>query len=585
MKKYLVIFFLFIFISPINSAEIEFTASVDAETIGLDDYLIFTVTFKGIQNPVPPELSGLGDFNVIQTSRSSEFKFINGVSSSYINFIYYLAPLKEGTLVIPPLKYVHNNRVFKTPGFKVIAVKGSIKKISPKKRRRSLFDLDEDLSPFESFRSSPQEIDVKLKAIVSKKRARVGEQLIYRILLYSMNRIESVNLVSGQSFPGFWQEWYPVRKSIDGKSEVIDGKKYQVYEIRKAALFPSREGELLIPSVRFEMSLSDNSFSFFSNQRKLTRSTNSIRIDVKKIPENIENLPVGSMKITAKADKKSIDINDLLSIIVKVRGFGNIKTLKIPEFNNGEDFKIFPSKISRKIDYKNNGIYGVVTAEVPVSFRNIGIVAIPSLKFKYFDPADSKIKISESREFNIEVRGAREEYPSNNKSISGGIAKKGSDIDFIMEGSIRDQKRFIYETVLFRSIIFLVLIFILSLPVYEYIIKVYILGNKKYLKKRVVQNLLRKLDNIKDHGEVFQIIEEYLEEKTGIRRSEINNNRIEDIFYSSGISKTDTEEFLRIRGESELSRFSPSTIKTMSQFRNEITELKTIIKRIEKRLK
>ncbi|MCK4888293.1 MAG: BatD family protein, partial [Candidatus Aminicenantes bacterium] len=134
MKKYLVIFFLFIFISPINSAEFEFTASVDAETIGLDDYLIFTVTFKGIQNPVPPELSGLGDFNVIQTSRSSEFKFINGVSSSYINFIYYLAPLKEGTLVIPPLKYVHNNRVFKTPGFKVIAVKGSIKKISPKKR-------------------------------------------------------------------------------------------------------------------------------------------------------------------------------------------------------------------------------------------------------------------------------------------------------------------------------------------------------------------------------------------------------------------------------------------------------------------
>ncbi|MCK5222196.1 MAG: BatD family protein, partial [Candidatus Aminicenantes bacterium] len=298
MNKYLAILFFLIFIIPLGSADVEFTASVDAEMIGLEDYLIYTITFKGIQNPVQPDLSGIGDFNVIQTSRSSEFRFINGVSSSYVNFLYYLAPLKEGSLVIPPLKYVHNNNIFKTDGFKIVVVKGNIKKIVPKNNRRSLFDLDEDLSPFKSFRSAPQEIDVKLRAKISKKLALVGEQLIYRILLYSRNRIESVNLISGQSFPGFWQEWYPVRKSIDGASEVIDGKNYQVYEIRKAALFPSKEGELLIPSVKFELSLSDNSFSFFSTPRKITRSTNSIRISAENLSENSKDLPVGRLNIT-----------------------------------------------------------------------------------------------------------------------------------------------------------------------------------------------------------------------------------------------------------------------------------------------
>ncbi|MCK4890953.1 MAG: hypothetical protein KAS97_13540, partial [Candidatus Aminicenantes bacterium] len=112
-----------------------------------------------------------------------------------------------------------------------------------------------------------------------------------------------------------------------------------------------------------------------------------------------------------------------------------------------------------------------------------------------------------------------------------------------------------------------------------------ILGNKKYRKKKDVQSLLKKLDNLKEYGDVFQIIEGYLEIKTGIRRSEINNNRIEDLFYSSGISKNDTDEFLRIRMESELSRFSPSTIKTFSQFRIEIKELKNLIKRIDLKLK
>ncbi len=585
MKKYLAILFFLICIIPLGSADVEFTASIDAEMIGLEDYLIYTITFKGIQNPVQPDLSGIGDFNVIQTSRSSEFRFINGVSSSYVNFLYYLAPLKEGSLVIPPLKYVHNNNIFKTDGFKIVVVKGNIKKIVPKNNRRSLFDLDEDLSPFKSFRSAPQEIDVKLRAKISKKLALVGEQLIYRILLYSRNRIESVNLISGQSFPGFWQEWYPVRKSIDGASEVIDGKNYQVYEIRKAALFPSKEGELLIPSVRFELSLSDNSFSFFSTPRKITRSTNSIRISAENLSENSKDLPVGRLNITVKADKNSIDINELLTITVEVKGFGNIKTLKIPEFKNGKLFKVFPSKITRKTSYKDNGIFGNVIAEVPVSFKEPGVVIIPSIEFKYYDPLESEIKISKSRELSINVSGKREEYLSDINPVSGGIAKIGSDIDFIKKGTIKDQKGFIYKSVLFRVVLFLVFMVIISFSIYEYFIKSHILGNKKYIKKRVVHSLLKKLDNLKEYGDVFQIIEGYLEVKTGIRRSEINNSRIENLFYSSGISKNDTEEFLRIRTESELSRFSPSTIKTFSQFRIEITELKNLIKRIDLKLK
>lgn len=585
MKKYLTLICILIFIVPLGGADVEFTASVDSELIGLEDYLIYTVTFKGIQNPVPPDVSGIGDFNVIQTSRSSEFKFINGISSSYVNFLYYLAPLKEGALVIPPLKYVHNNNVFKTQGFKIVAVKGSIKKVASKTKRRSLFDLDEDLSPFNSFRSAPQEIDVRLRARISKKRVLVGEQLIYRILLYSRNRIESVNLISGQSFPGFWQEWYPVRKSIDGVSEIIEGKSYQVYEIRKAALFPSKDGELLIPSVRFELSLSDNSFSFFSTPKRITRSTNTIRINAENLSDNSKDFPVGRLSITVKAEKDSIDINELLSIKIEVKGFGNIKTLKIPEFSNGEAFKKFPSKITRKIDYKDNGIFGNVIAEVPVSFKEPGVAMIPSLEFKYFDPLESKIKVSKSRELSINVTGKREEYSSNSNPVAGGIAKIGSDIDFIMKGSIYDQKRFIYRSVSFRVIVILIFIIILSFPIYEYIIKSYILGSKRYKNKKDVQSLLKKLDNLKEHGDVFQIIEGFLEVKTGIRRSEINKSRIENLFYSSGINKKDTEEFLRIRTETELSRFSPSTIKTFSQFRNEITELKNLIKRIDLKLK
>ena len=583
MKQLLITSFLIIFLIPGICADIEFTASIDSETIGIDDYLVYTITFKGIQNPSPPDISGIGDFNIIQTSRSSEFKFINGVSSSYINFIYYLAPLKEGTLLIPPVRYVHNNEVLKTPQFRILAVKGSIKKVTPKKRRRSIFDLDEDLSPFESFKPSKTEIDVKLKALVSKTSVRIGEQFIYRVLLYSRNRIESVNLISGQSFPGFWQEWYPVQKSIDGTTEVIDGKNYQVFEIRKAALFPSEAGKLSIPPVKFELSLSDNSLSFFSTPRKITRSTNNIKISVENNKKN--DLPVGQMSITAEPDKNTIDINELVTIKVIVRGYGNIKTINTPEYSNNGDYKIFPAKISRKINYEKKGIYGIVSSEVPVSFNKSGEIKLPALEFRYFDPHESKVRISRAKDITIKVSGEREEYSTASVGVSGGVSKKGSDIDFIIKGDIGDQQKFIYKTSIFRIFLMIIFTFIVTLPLYEYFIKTRILGSRNIQKKRALQDIIRRLDGIKKYEEIFQVIEDYLEKKTGIRRSEINNVRIEDLFYSSGIGKNETEELLRIRTESELSRFGRSTTKTLSQIREEVSTLKKIIKIIEAKFK
>ena len=64
--------------------------------IGLDDTLIYTLTFKNINNPVQPDLSHWEDFKTLQTSRSSEFQFSNGVSTSSTRFTYYLMPVRTG---------------------------------------------------------------------------------------------------------------------------------------------------------------------------------------------------------------------------------------------------------------------------------------------------------------------------------------------------------------------------------------------------------------------------------------------------------------------------------------------------------
>ena len=182
--------------------EAEVTASINAEKIGLDDNLVFTLTFRNIENPSQPDLSRWDDFKTLQTSRSSEFQFSNGASTSSTSFIYYLQPVRTGRLTLPPVVYSHQGREYRTQAFTVEVVKGSLNSShSPQAAQPSFFDDDFFASPRQS--RQPQKVDAYLRAVLSKKTCFKGEQLLFRILLYTRNRIEAVNMVSSASFAGF----------------------------------------------------------------------------------------------------------------------------------------------------------------------------------------------------------------------------------------------------------------------------------------------------------------------------------------------------------------------------------------------
>ena len=87
--------------------------------------------------------------------------------------------------------------------------------------------------------------------------------------------------------------------------------------------------------------------------------------------------------------------------------------------------------------------------------------------------------------------------------ISGGVSKKGTDIGFIKKGFLQDQSKFIYQRAFYQIVIVLMFIFVLSLLVYNFIIKKYLLENIVFKRKRKIQKILKKLNDIKDHGEIF----------------------------------------------------------------------------------
>lgn len=576
-------FFIFLSYFSLFGADIEFKASINADKIGIDDVLLYTVSYKGINNPPQPDISAFKDFRTTQTSQSTEFRFVNGVSSYYTNFVFYLQPLETGTLTIPAISYEYKGVTYKTSPFSIEVVKGNVgTRPPPRQQPRSLFDDDFFASPFK--RNQSQEIDIKLQTSVSKKMVMKGEQVLFKVLLYTRNRIESVNMVSNQSFPGFWQEWYPIPRSIDGNTIEINGKQYLVYEIRKVALFPTESGIQTIPSLKFELGLLDQSLSFFSTPRRILRESAPVQIEVTDLPAAAQNLPVGSFSFFVGAEKKEIDVNDILTLKLKIKGWGNIKTVNIPEYKNSGFYEVYPAKISRDYNFNGNRLSGVVSGEIPVAFKKSGVVSFPVLEFKYFDPESAKIVSLYSNPIIISITGKKEFRESAITIPKTEIVKKGEDIDFIKRGPVFDQRQKFYQSGIF---VFLLLVpFILNL---FFILKVaffdkVVLKNKLLTQKKLINNTLNKIKNVREHGEIHVILENYLKEKVGLGFSEINNTSINNLFKKYNIHDYDAEAFIRVKSESESSRFSPQK-KSPAELKRDISLLISVLKRIDRRIK
>ncbi|MEI6613757.1 MAG: BatD family protein [Chrysiogenales bacterium] len=568
------------FVLPAIEAEVR--AAINADKIGLDDTLIYTLTFKNINNPIQPDLTFWDDFKTLQTSRSSEFQFSNGASTSSTSFTYYLMPTRTGKLILPPIHYSHEGRDYQTQSLTVDVVKGSLNpRPSPQTNQPSPSKDDFFASPFQN--QQPQAVDARLQAVISKINCLKGEQLLFRIFLYTRNRIEAVNMISSPSFAGFWQEWFPVPQSIAASSENVNGLIYQVYEIRKAALFANESGTLTIPALQFELQIVDSASMFFG-AKPVRRSTQAIKINVNEPPAAAAGLPVGQFSFLVSCPQTMANSNDIVTLQIKINGSGNSKTVIPPTFPNNELFQVYPAKISQENIYNSLDLAGTVKAEIPVSFNKAGAVTFPALEFKYFDPVSRSIISLRSQPLLIQVSGEKLKQDKSMTLPQSAIVQKGEDIDFIKSGPIHDQARYFYRQDWYAGVIVLLfainLLFLLKITIWQR----YIIGSPLLKNRQILSLTLRRLAPVQHYEDIAAILDYYCTEKSGLGFAEINNQKIGELLHQRHVPVNSIEKFLFIKSQAELAKFSPLK-KTQAELKSDLQLLRTLLKAIDKKLK
>lgn len=450
MKIKLSILTLLLCCSSLIFAQVKFTASVNKTTIGTGEVLEVTFSINANGDRFAPP--AFGGFQVVGGPNvSNSVSMINGVTSASIAYGYDLVPTKEGELTIGPATIMSGGRPYSTAPIKIKVVKGQGGQVGQQAQQQS--SNGPDSRNIQKGRVSDISKSLFLRAEVDKTTAYMGQQIMMNLRLYTR-----VNIANGEpekipDLNGFYsQEIKNNNPNAQWRTEILNGVRYNVTDIKQTILFPEHEGNITIePSImnfivrqQAASSSGDPFDAFFGGYEDVKYKVKStpVVIHVKPLPQAGKPAEftgaVGKFNIEASLDKNDVKANDAINYTIKVSGTGNLKLLKPINPTFPADFEKYEPKITDTITENASGSSGNRKYTFLLIPRHQGDFTIDPVKFAFFNPATGRYVSLSTPAFHIKV--AKGTGDGSNVTAFSNAGKQdvkvlSNDIRYIKTGS------------------------------------------------------------------------------------------------------------------------------------------------------
>lgn len=427
-----------------QAQEVRFITTPAANRVGIQD--LFEVQYS-IQNAgmvMNFTIPDLTDFQVMgNPSRSTRVNISNGQRSYAVDFVYVFKPKKKGRCVIPgALATIENNRQIKSNTVFIDVVDGKLAR--PQQPTQSIdpfagfFEPDEDPfgDPLEEMQRQQRELQKQIqrmqqqmrqafgditdepdnmpnridkehlndnlfiKVDVDKTKVNLGEQVTASYKLYTRLPIH-MNITKLPALSGFWSQDFDLPEPPQPRGEVLNGKVYTVYELKRTALFPTQTGNLVLDPAVAE------SVERVNNGQPVVIRSNPIQIEVAELPNALKpdnfDGAVGSYSLESNIDKTELTTDDVVTITVRISGTGNLKLVNAPRMKFPESADVYDTKVFDTITNTNNVIAGYKTFSFTFQPRNTGSFVIPAAEFVYFDTKENMYKKLSGQQYTIHV--------------------------------------------------------------------------------------------------------------------------------------------------------------------------------------
>jgi hypothetical protein len=455
--------------------DVQVTATVDADAIGTQDQLQFTVNISGPDSgdAEPPKLPQFQGFDVVAgPSVSTQFQWINGRASSSKGFTYVLVPQKAGHYTLGPVEVQLGGKTYRTQPIPVTVSQGSSRPAT----RRSFDPFgDSGLTP----RRPPGGSDVFVTAEVDSRRAYPSQQVTLTYRLFTQVGVTGLQLQENPPLNGFWVEDMEVATNQRGERKLVNGREYLEYLVKKQALFPNTPGKLKIPSVTFAIAARTGGdfFGVFGQSETVYRKTDELTIEVLSFPAQGKppnfNGAVGSYNLTANLDRNAAATGDAVTLHVKLAGRGNLKMVPDLALPRLPDFTIYSSKQAANARVmEGRWIGGEKAWEYVLVPKAPGEQTIPSLSFSYFDPERERYETLATPPLELKIaRGADSSPTATGLSGIGkqSLTRQGTDINFIKlsAGSLSPRRPPVYGSPWYFALLVIPIAMNVGLLIYQ----------------------------------------------------------------------------------------------------------------------
>jgi hypothetical protein len=492
-------------------------------------------------------------------------------------------PQKVGTYTINPASAEYKGKKIQSNAVELTVVKSVTQK--------------QPGQPAPSQPASPQKVDtgeaVLLKVFPSKKTVYINEGIVLSYKIYFKTNITGNEITKLPEAVGSWVEEYPTVQRPRIYTETLKGVRYNVAEIRKVAIFPSKSGKLTISPLemivdvvvrrqrrRDPFSVFDDFFNDPFGQVVNKRiSSGAVSINVQ--PHPVQDRPphftglVGDFKIQSSLDKKSIPANEAVSYKIKIFGSGLLKFLNSIPQEFSPDFEVFDPKVKESINKKGAQISSVKEFEYVLIPRVPGNQKIKSFQLSYFNPRDKNYKTLMVPEYNLEVTKGKDLAVGVG---SGTVLSKeevqliGQDIRFIKEkvAGLRPIGHMPYNNWWFYlSLTMPVLLLGIAWVYRNHLEKMS--SNVQYARNRKAhkqaqhhlkqaRSFLKSEKKVNFYSAISNSLLGYVADKTNRPTAGILREEVQDLLKSAGVVDTLQKDYFQCLDEADFRRFAPGDV-------------------------
>jgi len=338
--------------------------------------------------------------------------------------------------------------------------------------------------------------------------------------------------------------------------------------------------------------LQRRNFSFFNRGIDRVLRTQATEVEVLPLPRSgrpadFSGAVGEGLRLTARLDKKEVELGDPVMLTLSVQGVGNVRTFAKPKLPEMSQFKSYDSDSKTQVRALDE-VAGVRTYEIVLVPRESGALQVPAVKLSYFDTKQARYRELSTKPIELTVVET-----ARSRRMAEGTPQRQQDIEILgmdiahirTDVPISDTRRPLYTYGLVQAI--------LPMPVLAIFGVVVVQRRRRRLaadaghvrssraQKEARKRLQRARKALQDdkatefYAEVSAALQRYVGDKLNVSAVGMRHDDFREHLAATGFSEDERERMVQLLEQCDAARFAPGgyTHARMEEVLQEVEQL------------